>query len=77
MKVRLEPTKVKHLSWAQLWDRLLNLPPNIRKGWKSLPVIKTLTYNKNLYARKTFYNIELWAYQQVHEPTKALVGPVL
>ncbi len=42
-----EPTLVKHLSGAQLSDRLLALSTNIRLGWKSLPVMNTLAEYEN------------------------------
>jgi hypothetical protein len=43
----LEPTLVKHLSGAQLSDRLLALFAIIRLGWISLLVINTLAYSEN------------------------------
>ncbi len=36
-----------YLSEAQLLERLLALPTNIRIGWKGLPVINTLAYLEN------------------------------
>jgi len=41
-----EPTRVKHLSAAQLKGRPLALPLNIRLGWKSLPGTNTFAYCK-------------------------------
>ncbi len=42
-----EPTRVKHLSGALLWGRLLVLPTNTRLGWKGLPGKNTLAYYGN------------------------------
>jgi hypothetical protein len=35
-------------SGEPLYDRLLALPTNIKKGWKSLPGLNTLAYLANL-----------------------------
>ncbi len=40
-------TRVKLLSGAPLFGRLLALPANIRLGWKCLPGINTLAYYEN------------------------------
>ncbi len=45
--MKLEPTRVKHLSGAPLKGRLLASPTNIRLGWISLPRTNTLAYYKN------------------------------
>jgi hypothetical protein len=42
--VRLEKTKVEHLSVAPLLGRLLGLPSKNRLGWRGLPVKNTLTH---------------------------------
>ncbi len=47
LRVRLEPIRVKHLSRALLWGRLLALSRNFRLGWKNLPETGTLAYYKN------------------------------
>ncbi len=47
--VRLEPTRVKHLSGSPLQGRLLTFPTNIRIGWINLPGANTLAYYENLY----------------------------
>ncbi len=49
---------MKHLSDAQLVDRLLALPTNIRQGWQYLPETNTLAYYENQQiTNKFFYNI--------------------
>ena len=45
--IRQEPTRVKHLSGAPLYGRLLASSTNIRLGWKSLPGTNTLAYYEN------------------------------
>jgi hypothetical protein len=40
---------VKHLSGAPFLGRLLELPTNIRLGWKSLPGTSTQAFCENLY----------------------------
>jgi len=37
MFARPDPNRVKHLSGALAWGKLLALPTNIRLGWKGLP----------------------------------------
>jgi hypothetical protein len=44
LRLRPEPTRVKHLSGAPLKDRLLALPKNISLGWKGLPGTNALAY---------------------------------
>ncbi len=44
LRVRPEPSWLKHLSSALLYDRLLALPTNIRLGWKGLTGTKTLAH---------------------------------
>jgi hypothetical protein len=46
LRVRLEPTQVKHLSRATLQGRLLALPTN-RLGWRGLSRRNTLAYYEN------------------------------
>jgi hypothetical protein len=40
-------TRVKHLSFAQLYGKLLALPTNVRLGLKFLPGANTVTYYEN------------------------------
>ncbi len=49
----LESTQVKHMSGAQLLSRLLDLPANIRLGWKGLQGTRTLANYEHLYIRAT------------------------
>jgi hypothetical protein len=52
----IEPTRVKHLSGAPLYGRLLASPTNIRLGWKGKPGTNTsLLQNSVNYGRKKFY----------------------
>ncbi len=44
MRVRLEPTRVKHLLGVPLFGRLMNLPTNIRLGREGLPGTNTQAY---------------------------------
>jgi len=41
LRIRPEPTQVKHLSGAPVLGKLLALPINIRLGWKGQPRTKT------------------------------------
>ena len=47
LRVRPEPNRMKHLSGAPLYGRLLASPTNTRLGWKGLPGINTLAYYEN------------------------------
>jgi hypothetical protein len=48
LQVRPKATRVKHLSGAPFYGRLLALPTNTRLGWKFLPGTNILAYYGNL-----------------------------
>jgi hypothetical protein len=56
----MEPTWVKHLSDALLWDRLLSLPTNVRLCWKGLPWTNpSLLWTFLHFVHKRFYRTGL------------------
>jgi len=48
LRVKVEPTWVKHFSGAPLHGKLLGVPTKIKPGWQSLSVANTLPYYRNL-----------------------------
>ncbi len=66
LQIRPVPTRVKDLSGAPLYCRLLASPTNIRLGWKSLPDKHSSLLRKPVnYGRKKFYNTGPWC--QFHQ----------
>jgi len=47
LKVRQEPTHVKHISGAPIKGRLLALSTNNRQDWKGLPGANPVAYFEN------------------------------